>query len=146
MKSKVTPNQQLGDEVNKPIILNIFYLLLTKFWVVTSWYAINNHLKQRHSLFIVRYSFARCMFFYKQLFFSTQFQCCLTLLWIELQILLRCCLIHIIIITLRHILYVMYFCQCLVLSLFMSYLCDLFLIFSLIFIVINRRSWFSYSF
>ena len=62
MKSKVTPNQQLDDEVNKPIIkkLNIiFYLLLTTFWVVTSWYAINNHLKQRHSLFIAHYSFAR---------------------------------------------------------------------------------------
>ena len=52
--------------------------------------------------------------------------------------LLRCCLIHITIIILRHILYLVYFCLCLGLGLFMSYLCDLLFIFSLIFIVINH--------
>ena len=36
--------------------------------------------------------------------------------------LLRCCLIHITIIILKHILYLVYFCPCLVLGLFMSYL------------------------
>ena len=45
-------------------------------------------------------------FFSKQCSFSTQPQCCLTFLWIELQMLLWCCLIHItIIIIVRHILY-----------------------------------------
>ena len=49
---------------------------------------------------------------------------------------LRCCLIHITIIVLRHILYLVHLSPCL--GLFMSYLCDLFFIFSLIFIVINH--------
>ena len=51
---------------------------------------------------------------------------------------------HIAIIILRHIIYLVYlvyifsiFSLCLGLGLFMSYLCDLFMIFSLIFIVIN---------
>ena len=34
-------------------------------------------------------------FFYKQHFYSTQSQCCLTFSWIERQMLLRCCLIHV---------------------------------------------------
>ena len=33
--------------------------------------------------------------FYKQRFFPTQLQCCLTFSWIQLQILLKCCLLHI---------------------------------------------------
>ena len=77
-------------------------------------------------------------FFYNQRFFSTQPQCCLTFPWIELQMLLRCCLIHITIIILRHILHLVYFCLCLGLGLFMSHLCDLFFISSIIFIVINN--------
>ena len=64
-------------------------------------------------------------FFYKQRFFWTQRQCCLTFSWIELQMLLRCCLIHITIIILRHILYLLYLCPCLDLDQFMSYICDL---------------------
>ena len=47
--------------------------------------------------------------------------------------LLRCCLIHISIIILRHFLYLLY----LGLGLFMSYLCDLLFIFIFIFIMIN---------
>ena len=47
-----------------------------------------------------------------------------------------CCLIHII--TLRHILYLAYLCPCLGLCLFMSCICYLFFIFSLIFIAINH--------
>ena len=74
--------------------------------------------------------------FFKQRFFSTQPQCCLTLLWIELQVLLRCCLIHIIKLF-QDIFYVLYFYPCLGLGLFMSYLCDLFFIFSLVFFTIN---------
>ena len=58
--------------------------------------------------------------------FSTQSQCCLTFSCTELQVLLRCCLIHISIIILRHFLYLLYLCPCLVLGLFKSYLCDLF--------------------
>ena len=76
-------------------------------------------------------------FFHKQPFFPTQPQCCLIFSWIEFQMLVRCCLIHIFIIKLRHILYLVYSCQCLGLGLFMSYLCDLFF-FSPIFIVINH--------
>ena len=49
-----------------------------------------------------------------------------------------CYLIHITIITLSYNLYLVYLCPCLGLSLFMSYLCDLFFIFSLRFIVINH--------
>ena len=52
--------------------------------------------------------------------------------------LLRCCLIYITIFILRHILYLVYLCPCLGLGLFMSYLCDLFFVFSLIFMVINH--------
>ena len=77
-------------------------------------------------------------FFCKQRFFSTQPQCCLTFLWIELQVFLRCCLIHISIIVLRYILHLVYLSPCLGLGLFMSYLCDLFFIISLTFIVINH--------
>ena len=42
---------------------------------------------------------------------------------------------HITIITERHILYLVYLCPCLSLGLFMSYLCHLFFILRLIFIV-----------
>ena len=79
-------------------------------------------------------------FLYKERFFATQAQCCLTFSWIKLQMLLRCCLIHIPIIVMRHILYLFYFCPCLGRSLFMSYLYDQFFIFSLIFIVINHTT------
>ena len=51
--------------------------------------------------------------------------------------LLRFCLIHMTIIILRHILYLVYLAPCLGLGLFMWCLCDLFFIFSLIFIAIN---------
>ena len=52
--------------------------------------------------------------------------------------LLNCCLIHISINILRHILYLVYLYPCLGLGLFMAYLCDLVFIFSLIFIAINH--------
>ena len=68
-------------------------------------------------------------FLYKQHFFSSQSQCCLMLSFIELQILLSCCLTHIGIIILRHFLYLLYLCSCLDIGLFMSYLCNLFFIF-----------------
>ena len=77
-------------------------------------------------------------FSYKQRFFSTQPQCCLTFSWIECQMLVRCCLIHISIITLRHFLHLLYLCPCLYIGLFMPYLWDLFFIFAFIFIVTNR--------
>ena len=76
-------------------------------------------------------------FFYKQRFFSTQPQCCLTFSWIELQMSLSCCLIHTGIIILRHFLYLIYLSPYLGQGLFMSYLCDLFLIFIFFFIMIN---------
>ena len=85
-----------------------------------------------------RSQFDYMLFYYKQRFFSTQPQCCLIFSWIELQMLLRCCLIHISIIILRHFLYLLYLCPCLDLGLFMSYLLDLFSILIFIFIMFNR--------
>ena len=60
--------------------------------------------------------------------------------------LLRCCLILIAIIILRHILYLVCLFLCLGLGLFMSYLCDLFFNVSLIFIVINHITTFKQRF
>ena len=80
------------------------------------------------------------LFFISYAFFSTQPQCCLTFSWIELQMLLRCCLVHIAIMILKHMLYLVYLYPCLGLGHFMSYLCDLFFIFSLVFIVINHTT------
>ena len=79
-------------------------------------------------------------FFYKQRFsfFLSQPHCCLTFSWIELQMLLRCCLIHKSIIILRHFLYLLHLCTCLDLGLFMSCQCDLILFFIFILIKINR--------
>ena len=82
-------------------------------------------------------SAAHALIFYEQRFFATQPQCCLTFSWIGLQMLLRCCLIHISVIILRHFLYLLYLCPCLDLGLFLSYICDLFFIFIFIFIMIN---------
>ena len=76
--------------------------------------------------------------FYKQRFSSTQPQCYLNFSWIKLQMLLRCSLVHINIIILRHFLHLLHLCPCLDLGLFTSYLWDLFLIFIFIFITINR--------
>ena len=80
-------------------------------------------------------------FFLSNAFFnSDSIQCCLTSSWIELQMLLRCWVIYITIIILKHILYLVYLCRSLCLGLFLSHLCDLFFIFSLIFIVINHMT------
>ena len=77
-------------------------------------------------------------FFYKQRFFSTQPQCCFTFPQIELQILLRCWLIHINIIKSRQIFFLLYLCSCLDLCLFLSHLCDLLFIFIFVFMIVNR--------
>ena len=71
-------------------------------------------------------------------FFSTQLLCFFIFSRIEFQMLLRSFLIHITIIILRPILHLVYLRPCLGLGVFMSYLCILFLFFSLIFIVINH--------
>ena len=96
-------------------------------------------LKEKLTFFAVAVIISRRLhvFFYKQRFFSTQPQCCLTFSWIELQNWLKCCLIHINIIILRHF-YLLYLCPCLDLGLWMLYLCDLFFIFPFIFIMSNR--------
>ena len=60
-------------------------------------------------------------FFYKQRCFSDQSQCCLTVSWFELRMLLRCCLVYIIMIIPRRFSYLVYLCPCLDLSLFMSH-------------------------
>ena len=76
-------------------------------------------------------------FFYKQRYFSAQPHFCLTFSWIEVQMLLGCCLIHINIFILNHFLYLLYLCPCLNVGLFMLCLRDLFFIFIFIFIMIN---------
>ena len=69
-------------------------------------------------IYIYMYTYTR--FFYKQRFSSTQPQCCLTFLWIELQLLLSCCLTYKNNIILRHFLYFSNLFSRLELSLFMS--------------------------
>ena len=64
-------------------------------------------------------------------FFSTQPQCCLTFSWIEVQMLLKYCLIYITIIILKYIWYLVDLYPCLILDLFMSYLYHLFFVFNL---------------
>ena len=93
--------------------------------------------------FVCKFSKEIHAFFNKKrfFFFSTQPQCCLTSSWIELQMLLRCCLIHITIIILRHILYLACFCSYLCLHLFIYVVsfcswCDLLFIF----IFINHKT------
>ena len=76
-------------------------------------------------------------FFYKQRFFSTQPQYCLAFSWTELQMLLRCCLIHISIMILWRFIHLLYFCLCLHLSIFMPYWRESTFIFVFIFIMIN---------
>ena len=66
-----------------------------------------------------------CAFFCKQHLFSIEPQCCLTFSRNKLQTLLKCCLIEISIIILRHYLYLLYLCLCLDPGLVMLYLCDL---------------------
>ena len=88
--------------------------------------------------FILRNNFIT---FYKQHFFPTQPQCCLTFSWIQFQMLLRCCLLYITIIIRRNILYLAHLFPSPGLVLFMLYLCDPFFIFSLVFIIINYTVW-----
>ena len=64
------------------------------------------------------------VFFISNAFFSTQPQCFLTFSWIELRMLLRCCLINENISILRHFWYSLYLCPCLEQGLFMLHLCD----------------------
>ena len=52
--------------------------------------------------------------------------------------LLKCCSIHKAVIILRRILYLVHICPWLCSGLFMSYLCDLFFIFSFMFFIINH--------
>ena len=70
--------------------------------------------------------------------FLTHPQCCLTFSWLELQMLLQGCLIHMTFILLKRIIYVVYSCPYLGLGLFMPHLFDLLFISSLIFTVINH--------
>ena len=92
------------------------------------------------------YEIIYTLFFISNAFVSTQPQCCLTFSWTDLQMLLRCCLIHIALIILTHILYLVYLCPFLTLGLFMPYLCDLLFSFSLIFIVINHITPFKHTY
>ena len=70
--------------------IKIYILLWVVFCVMISW---ANGQKYEN---LLQFNFKR--FFYKQRFFSTHPQWCLDLSWIDLQMLLRCCLIHITII------------------------------------------------
>ena len=77
-------------------------------------------------------------FFYKQRFFSTQPLCYLTFSSIELQMLLRCCLIHISIIILRHFLYLLIFVHVQTQVYLYRIYVIFFFIFIFIFIMINH--------
>ena len=63
-------------------------------------------------------------FFYKQHFFFNSASMLLTFSWIELQMLLRCCLIHKSIVILRYFLYLEYLCQCLDSKYFETFWCS----------------------
>ena len=80
----------------------IIIIIINLFWEL-------KNLKEKHT-----------RFFSKQRFFPTQPQCCLTYSWIELQMLLRFCLIHITTIIPKYFLYLLYVCLCLELGLFMT--------------------------
>ena len=87
-------------------------------------------------------------FFYQRCFSSTQLQCCITFSWMELQVLLRCCLIHVSMVMIKHFLCLLHLHPCLDLGLFMSYLCDLFSFsssFSLWLIKWSKECWRNYS-
>ena len=60
------------------------------------------------------------LYFYKQAFFSTQPKFYLTFSWIQLQLLLRSCLILKSIVIMRPLLYLLYLCSSLDTGLFMS--------------------------
>ena len=66
--------------------------------------------------FLAEVTLKRCWyapFFISKAFFPNQPQCCLSFSWIELQMLLRCCLIHVsIIILTAKTLYIYYICVC----------------------------------
>ena len=79
------------------------------------------------------------LFFIRNAFFNSA-SVLLNFPWIDLQMLLRCCLIHLSIIILWQFLYLLYLYISLDLRLFMSYLCALFFIFIFIFIMINRMN------
>ena len=82
-------------------------------------------------------------FFNKPRYFSTQPRCCLTFSWIGFQIWLRCSLIHISIIILRHFIYLLYLFPYLDVGLFMPYLRDLLFIFFFIFRQVCSFAYFS---
>ena len=88
-------------------------------------------------MYTTHVSISLALFFYKQRSFSTQPMCCLTFSWTGLQMLLRCCLMHITIIIQKYILYLVYLYPCLDIGLFMLYLWDLHFIFNLICTLIN---------
>ena len=80
--------------------------------------------KKLHHRFLPGFQIYLCVYLRYKLFlktthFSTQPQCCLMFSWIELQMLLWCCLIHITIIILRYTLCLVYLCPCLHQGLFM---------------------------
>ena len=72
-----------------------------------------------------------------QRFYCTQPHCCLPFSRIQLQMLLRCCLLHMTIM-MRHFLFLVYSQPCLGLVLFMLYLRVLFFVFIFIFLIINH--------
>ena len=121
---KMTVNFKLMRKASLILISSFSYCLNKSSWIST------------FGIFLLH------ALFYKQCFFSTQPRYCLTFSWIELQMLRRCCLIHIGIIVVRNFLNALYLCPCLDLGLSILYLCDLFFIFTFISVGSNRiTSW-----
>ena len=116
----------------------------------------------RKGLHHVIYLACVILFYYIMWFFDVYrprwYNLCLYYIYIYIYIyiytymLLRCCLLHKAIIILEHwsiiliIILKVYLCLCLGPGLFMSYLCDLFFIFSLMFIVINHITLFKQTY
>ena len=76
---------------NKKSFFTEIKSIFNSFWRTLTWWINKNS----------GHKFKILAFFYKHCFIPTQPQCCLIFSWIELPLLLRCCLIHISIIILR---------------------------------------------
>ena len=128
----ILKKRQVSMETFAPPYFNHFNLNLNK--KKTCWN--ENHEKETNYIYTSAADLHS--FFKSKIFFnSTVF---LTFSWIELQMLLRCCLIHLSITILRDFLYLLYLYLFVELSLYMSYLWALFFILIFIFIMINRMN------
>ena len=108
--------------------IKIYILLWVILCVMISWV---NGRKYKNLL-----QFNTTRFFYKQCFFSTHPQCCLAFSWIELQMLLRCWLIHLT--NIKHFIFSIFVSMSRPSSIYVVHMWSIFYFFSLVFIIINN--------